>query len=477
MKPVLQSKNNKLILHQAQLVGVRVEDTTLTADVAAASGTITVANIDKFTVSDVLLIGELGDENSEIILVHASTSPSGTTITLASNTVRAHSTGDKVYRLDYNQVELSHATTSTGSKTLLTTTLGSGLVALEADDEPLIYDEAQFTSGFYFARFYHSVDATNSEYSDAVPFDGWASNQVGYLIDAALKRNQAELSDEITPYFCYDTINECLDLFQGKQLRWEEHAVFNYVLGQTSRGVYSFSLPSDIYDSNSNKSIISVRVGDGQPIRYLDPIEFEEEIGGLITTQVTTQASAGATTLEIDNSYDFADSGSVNVYVSGTKYNITYTGVTRSATAGVLTGVPSSGTGSITVTIPVDTNVFQGESEGEPTWFTIRNGNLEISPMADASNDNENVYIDYWTVATQVDSDGDEIDVQRYQMVKHYLIWAIRAQIKNQGIRDENDKDYQQFREILGDAIRNKPRGLKYKMKPKVNRISYKNRT
>jgi hypothetical protein len=78
---------------------------------------------------------------------------------------------------------------------------------------------------------------------------------------------------------------------------------------------------------------------------------------GVKHTQVTTEAVATQTTLEIDNSYDFDDSGSVNLFISGTLYTITYTGVTRSATAGILTGIPASGDGSITVTIPVDTDI------------------------------------------------------------------------------------------------------------------------
>lgn len=78
---------------------------------------------------------------------------------------------------------------------------------------------------------------------------------------------------------------------------------------------------------------------------------------GVKKTQVRTQATAGATTLEIDNSYDFLDTGSVTVFLDGDLHEITYTGVTRSATAGVLTGIPAAGTGSITETIAVDTNV------------------------------------------------------------------------------------------------------------------------
>ena len=124
--------------------------------------------------------------------------------------------------------------------------------------------------------------------------------------------------------------------------------------------------------------MIALRIGTRGNLDYLDPVWFDAQMSGVKRTQVTTQATSGQTTLAINNSYDFADSGSVNIYVSGTKYSITYTGVTRSATAGVLTGVPASGTGSISVTIAVDTYVWQDENEGIPTNFTVRNGNINF---------------------------------------------------------------------------------------------------
>jgi hypothetical protein len=93
--------------------------------------------------------------------------------------------------------------------------------------------------------------------------------------------------------------------------------------------------------------------------------------------------------------------------------------VTRSATAGILTGVPASGTGAITVTTPVDTYIWQDEDEGTPEVYTIRNGSIEFYPLADTSNDNVNMYGDYAKVATSVDTEGDSIDLQRYDLLQN----------------------------------------------------------
>lgn len=483
MPPSLRSKNRNLYIDLSQLVADYLEVTVLTADVAAAAGSITVRSISGFAVSNVLLIGELGSEEAEIILVHASSAPSGSTITLAANTAKAHSAGTKVYSIKYNQVELSIASTLTGSKSTLTTTgdgdgAASGLITLRGDIRVKAYNEPDNTSGYYFARFKHSISGVFGDYCDGVPYGGHGENTVAYAIDWALRQNRLKtLTDEITLQFCFDEINDCLKEIKGKQLRWPEQQSLNAVLGQTTRGVFIVAMPSDIYSTDDNRSLISVRIGDSRKLSYLDPVEWEEMLDGVVFSKSTGSHAAGATTFNIDNSYDFDDSGSVNVYVSGTKYTLTYTGVTRHASAGALTGVPASGTGAITVTIADDTYAYQGEEEGEPLYYTVRNGNLEIWPIPDSSWDNMNIYGDYWVVATSVNTEGDTLDQIRFDMAKHYLAWAIEAVSKNNGKRDINSGFHLKYRERLNDAIRNKGRGLKYKMKPRVNRISYRNLT
>lgn len=479
MPPVLKHRNTTLSIDHGHLLDGVASETFLTADAAAASGTITVKNITGFAIDQILLLEDLGHENAEIVLTHASSAPSGTTVTLAANTVRAHTVGCKVRVLLYNRFELSHATTAAGSKTELTVSggnpisgLGSGLIAIDPSRKVQTYQTTEHTSGFYFARYNDSVDTVFSDYSDALAFGGWDSNTVGYMIDRALAELRLTLSEKITRQDCYEWINRCLRLVQGKQVRWPEHFVHNSVISQASRGTRVITMPSDAYDTETNRSITAVRIGTGQNLSYLDPDEFDEALGNEASTQVTTQASAAATTLEIDNSYDFEDSGTVHVFVSGTRYAITYTGVTRSATAGVLTGVPASGDGSITVTIPVDTYVWQNEIEGQPTHFTVRNGSLEFLPLVDAQNDNANVTMDYAKVATEVNSDGDTIDLHRFDMAQSYLKWRMKMKARNDGTLDLQDGFYIEYKESLNDAIRTSRSGQVFPMRPKLNTVT-----
>src|SRR3990167_5161550 len=145
MQPRLYSKNRKVYIDSGPLVEASLEQTERTSDMAIGT-TLGVKNNNKLAINQVLLLGELGDEDAEFVKTHASAAVSGTTITLAATSIRAHGAGTKVRILQYDQIELSHATTTTGTKTLLTVPsvlLASavGRVPLEADDKVMVYNE------------------------------------------------------------------------------------------------------------------------------------------------------------------------------------------------------------------------------------------------------------------------------------------------------------------------------------------------
>ena len=153
---VISWKNKQLLINQSHLLNLKMEETHLTADIAAASGTLTVSNINRFGINQNLIINPFG-ETAEFVKTHATTVPSGATITLAANTSFAHYAGEKVYLIPFNQIELAHTTTLTGTKTALTTTALNGLVALEADNPILVYPEPEYNSGYYFGRYVNNI--------------------------------------------------------------------------------------------------------------------------------------------------------------------------------------------------------------------------------------------------------------------------------------------------------------------------------
>ena len=452
--------------------------TTLTASATAGTDSLTVKGIGGFAINQILLIGELGAEDSEIIKTHSSTAPTENTITLASNLQFTHPVYTKITVILYDQVEFSNSSTITGTKTTLTkngpSTITNGLVSITGDSGEVRCDDTDYASGYYWMRYKNSINSVFSGYIGPEPYDGYEDNTVGKVIKKAMKRCHFEKFTDFIDYdFCLDEINECLRFISGKLKAWSKLQNFDYVLGQTTRGVNKYALPSDIYENENNKSILNVRLGKDIRLTWKNKTDWEEVMGGVIQTQVRTQATAGSTTLAIDNSYDFPDSGSVNVYISGEIYTLTYTGVTRSATVGVLTGIPASGTGAITVTIPVDTNVWYNESETKPTYYTVYGGYL-YTELPQVTYLNKNIYLDYWTVPTRVDSDEDTLDVLRFDCCLHWLVWVINAQQKNKGKRDMNDADFISFLQILNDYIRTEIPLHRRVRKPKINSITYR---
>lgn len=453
------------------------EQTYITSSAASGTSTLTVKSISGFDKDQILLIGTLGDENSEIIKTHASTVPSGTTITLAANLVNTHPVYTRVTHLLYDQVEFSHATTETGSKSVLST------INIAADNVDTIQDDTTKTSGFYFTRFKDTIGSTFSDYTDPQPHAGLDQNTVGYAIDYALRENKTDFTDTVSFSFCLAHINGCLDAIRGELKRWSKLQEFDFVIGQTVRGVHTVVMPSDIYDNSSNRSIENLKIGregaqvDVLNLKYRTKAEFDEIMAGVAWTQVRSTASENDTSLDVDNSYDFSDGVSggtgANLYSSGNKIGITYTGETRSATAGVFTGIPSSGAGRITEAIEVDDNLWQGEKEGQPIDYTVWNNKIYFWPLPSGTYDNFNIYLDYWKEATNVDSDGDTFDLTTFHMVKYWLTWMVRNQLKNDGKKDMKDGDFQLFQSFLKSAIRAElgRHGQRKRLRSKVNRI------
>lgn len=436
--------------------------TYLTASVAASGTSLTVADNSGLADNNLVRIGKIGEKATEIIDVNGAVTR-GTALTVAALSL-AHGKGAELQKVLFDQWKIyGNSSNSTTGLTLIAT------IDQTPDAPVTTYVNAGTEYAYYFVLPYDSVNATDGDaYSDGVASTGHAELSVGKVVQKAMWGANAKMEGSITEEWLFSEINDCLRYVTGKMKRWMSLQSFDYSLGSAELGDWSWSMPSDIEEPDFHRSILGVRVGDGDRLTWKDKREWETLLYDVTRTQVTTQASAADTTLEIDNSYDFADSGTVNVFISGTKYDITYTGVTRSTTAGVLTGVPASGSGSISVTIPVDTDVWQGVDTGKPLYFTVFDDKLFIYPIIGSDYDYTNIWMDYFTNRTAVDSYGDVLEHRRYDAVKHWLIWKIRARLRGDGKLDMKDGDYLIFMDILEDIKLYELGAQKYKMYPSV---------
>ena len=455
MADIISTKviNNNIMVLNDYIIRGRPQ-TTLSASADAAATTISVFSIEGFSEGNFYALIGYGSGNAELIKMHASTAPSGTTITLAAALANNHDANEPVNFVNFNQIEYSLATTATGTKTVLSTD------SIMETKKWSIYCDATNSTGYAFVRFKNSDATTYSGYSAPAPYANAAFNTCEYIINEALIETKQTFTDSLTPSYCLKQIDECLrDIRKNKnKLSWSQS--FNAILGQTAEGVFRYSMPTDIYDKYSIKAIERLSLGGEPALNFADPNYFFNQLmTDVHFTQVTTDASLGDITLEINNSYDFDDDGSVNVGGE----NVTYTGITRSATAGILTGVPASGTGAIpTAGISADDWVFQGETNSEPKYWTAYNGYIYIYPLVDDTWDNFNVNIDYFKTITSVDSLEDAVDYIQFDLIKYWLKWKIKAIEKNDGILDLNDADYLLYRDSLATLIK-KDRNLNIK--------------
>jgi len=444
----------------------RIPFTFISTDASAAGTTIDVESIEDFAVDKILFFEEPGHELAEIVKTHATTTPSGTTVTLAAGLVFAHTQGVKVHVIDYDQIEFSHADTAEGTKSVLSTQ------DIQADQEINFYKEATETAGYFFTRYKETIGNTFSAYSDPIPYGGWTRSQVGFIIEQGLTKNKLDTYEgKVTKEFCFAAINRSLDNFSGKLKKFHTLQDFDYIVGQISEGEWRIAMPSDAWQY-SNKSILAVRFGDSDSLDYRDEREWNELTQDVTVTNLASgsNVTVGDTDIAVDNSYDLDDSGTLRI----NGQNITYTAKTDAT--GAITGVPASGTGSITTNLTALSSVWQGSwVEGEPTKFTVKEGYLYVWPIPDSTYGGKNVYLDYWKGATDVDSLADTVDSTRKDAAIYWLAWEVRAMIKNDGILDRSDGDYAMYLEKLEDTItlELKTTGQKRKMKPRVNQIKF----
>ena len=379
------SANNLALLENAN-------HSSLSSSATAAGSTLSVYSITDFAVNKILLLSEFSQEGSEKINTHATTAPTGTTVTLASNLVKSHPKDTKVYIIPYDQVQFYHATTTTGDKTLLSTS------DINVESTETKYDDTTYTSGYYFTRFFNSIDNTYSDYTDPIPYAGLGANTVGYVINLAMSELKKDFSDTLTYDMLLNEVNACLRYVRGKLKRWSNVQEFDYELDSaTVEDDYTWPLPATYYDKNSNRSMLQIWLEDEDNLTYKDKQEFDD----------------------LDRDSD----------------------------------------------------------SGQPLYFTIYDGSVYITPKVGTDYIDHILYMDFYTDIVEVDSDADEITLARFDMIKHWIKWQIRNITENNGKLDMGDGDFMLFQNILNDAIRRESSGQKFKLRPQINGISYRNET
>lgn len=144
---------------------------------------IIVKNADRFATNDRIMLGEMGDEKTEVVTVSAGATD-GMTLTITAS-VFSHEADVPVYRLRFDQVKFYRSITGiAGAYSVISTQ------NLDVDNANLttIYDDTSGLSTYYYKMtVYNSISTVESAFTDPIPGGGFAHNQVGSVIDAVLR--------------------------------------------------------------------------------------------------------------------------------------------------------------------------------------------------------------------------------------------------------------------------------------------------
>lgn len=192
-----------------------LEKSYLNASYSTGITSVMVKNSDRFAADDRIMIGEMGQEKTEVVTVSAVASD-GQTLTIGA-TEFSHEADTPVYKLRFDQARFYRSTTtSTGTYTLLAT------VNLDVDNANLstLYDDDQGQTTYYYKMtVYHSISTLESAFSDPIGGAGWRRDQVGNIIDEILQEVSDTNEQHITRNELLGYFNDVNDDLQGAAAR------------------------------------------------------------------------------------------------------------------------------------------------------------------------------------------------------------------------------------------------------------------
>lgn len=233
-----------------------LERTNLTVLAPIGASSLTVKNADRVAYNNILLLGGMGYETSEVISVNTS-GLTTTNIPLVGTTKFAHAADDPIYVLRYDKVLFYSSTTVTGTKTLISTQT----IDVDNADKKTYYDDLSGTSGtYYWTKFQNSYTLEETAYSSPIRASGPDQHSISQVISVAIDR----LSD---PGYTLITPDGYLALAQE---------VNDDLISQTTRP-YKFLRRTKAIDRTANQGWIA------NPTDYFkfDWLEYDNTVNGI----------------------------------------------------------------------------------------------------------------------------------------------------------------------------------------------------
>ncbi len=432
---------------------------TILADGVSASGaSLTVLDNNGFEDNDYMIIGTIGDNQTEAIDVNGVVTR-GTSIPITNTLKFPHRLNDKVTKIYERQIKIYGSATYDGH-------LGASLITTVDIDWNKEYTEYSLsTTDTAYAYYYvlYCDGTTDGDNSDYVVSTGLESATVYNVIEQALDIvGLDDFSEKITLKKCIKYTNDCqlaISQYVYQNPRTAKFIPIDWGHEVTEDKTISIVENKNRYDIsglnfkyNASRSIISVRIGDKGQIDKINPVEMDEELVDKAYTELSAQAVIGATTLTVDSNVEYADSGSIYI---GSDI-VTYTG--KSGTTG-FTGIPASGTGSITAIHVIGSPVWQNIVPAKPTKWTVFDGYLIFNCPPDGGYADYEIKIKLYKKLTSLTEASDSIAIPFYNVFQYYIASRIeqrRGNLENSlllmGQFDKMILANSQFRDVIPKA-------------------------
>lgn len=426
-KPNLVLEQNVLKVRNADAIKIE-QSTRLTSSASSGASTLTVQNIAGFGVDDYIVIGRIGDEKSELVKLHASTAPSGTTITLSSTIARSHPRDTVIQKIAYNQVEFSRATTSGGSKSVLTTT------DLTVDREFTVYNDTTNSTGFGYARFKNATASTFSDYSDEEQYPFWKQNSVGRIIDSIYSRANEVDETFVSRVDVLGFIQDFIDDVNDRKKRWRHEEASLDKSNTTTLGGETFTLPTSI-KYLGNESIDTIYIENEPPLSYIGQDEWAERLVGVARSTLNGGVSSGATSITLYDATNFSDDGTG--YIDGDAF--TWTSKSGNTLSGV-SGILDHDSGDA---------VWQETELGAPAYYSILNGVGRLYPAPDDDYDTRPLVIAFTERLTYPDSENDELPIPYLSACKEYCLMCVEDKKGKSGNSNKYEQRYERKIDLI----------------------------
>lgn len=444
--------------------------TFLSEDVVVGGATLKVQSVIAFeslstSSGQILCIGRMGDEKTEIRRTSNATSPSSaySWVYLRDTLQFDHPQDTPVSIIDWDRVEAQHAATVTGSKSTL---FAYPLNITPDQPETLIKDTSQ-TSGYYFVRFNETIGNSNSDWSDAIPYGGFDDNSV-----YAIKKRALDALGEVVDGKLIT--NEFLDqaLWQARREYHESpgkrpfRRKYNVAIGSVLTGSFRIELPTDVERPYSSENIFGVRVGTNPNMRYYDKKEFDFDYRNKPHSTLDLPYTVNASTsIWLANGRDFSDSAVISV--EGTNIGLSrVTGQTGSFY------VYSHGDWSVSA----GSDAWENISLGLPDRFTVwadpgGSAYIYFNRPFDTLYVNQNIWSDYYRTLPGANSDGDILDEPDYDMYVDYLKAAIKHRKSRGDGNMAEDSDFKVFQFRKAIAVSKEYGATEIRIEPDIDHL------